>query len=172
VKWYSHRIITGVFTFTLTHDFIATIAAVLGSILPDKLEGKNHHKNFPLLNNTNEHRKFSHLLVVYVILVVGFFLLAYLMKKYLVLNFTNLFDKIIKHRFTSNNLYALILYFFSFFFFGALSHVIQDFFFGGVPILTPYQKVGLKLKTGGVVEHIVLLLCFLVFLFVIRNRGY
>jgi inner membrane protein len=171
VKWYSHRIITGIFTFILTNDFVATTAAIVGSILPDKLEGRNQYKNFPLLYNTNEHRKFSHLLVIYVALVAVFFLLTYSMKNYLILKLPSLVKKVISHRFTLINLYALLLYVFTFFFFGALLHVLQDLLFGGVPIFTPYQKFGLKLKTGGVVEHIILFLFFVIFVLFIKSRG-
>lgn len=171
MKWYSHRIITGIFTFILTNDFVATTAAIVGSILPDKLEGRNQYKNFPLLYNTNEHRKFSHLLVIYVALVAVFFLLTYSMKNYLILKLPSLVKKVISHRFTLINLYALLLYVFTFFFFGALLHVLQDLLFGGVPIFTPYQKFGLKLKTGGVVEHIILFLFFVIFVLFIKSRG-
>jgi inner membrane protein len=171
VKWYSHRIITGISTFILTNDFVATTAAIVGSILPDKLEGRNQYKNFPLLYNTNEHRKFSHLLVVYAALVAVFFLLTYSMKNYLILKLPSLVKKVISHRFTLINLYALLLYVFTFFFFGALLHVLQDLLFGGVPIFTPYQKFGLKLKTGGVVEHIILFLFFVIFVLFIKSRG-
>jgi len=178
VKWYSHRIITGIFTFILTNDFVATTAAIVGSILPDKLEGRNQsrnlrdqYKNFPLLYNTNEHRKFSHLLVVYAALVAVLFLLTYSMKNYLILKLPSLVKKVISHRFTLINLYALLSYVFTFFFFGALLHVLQDLLFGGVPIFTPYQKFGLKLKTGGVVEYIILFLSFVIFVLFIKSRG-
>jgi len=170
MRWYSHRIITGVSVFGLTNDLIATIASVVGSTLPDLEEGRGFLSKDLKKYSTwvDRHRKYSHLLLSHFLLFVVFFGLTYSMRKHLILKPKLLLYSL--SNFATRPFYALLFYFISFFFLVAFLHVLQDFFFGGIPIYNSNQRIGFKLKTGGNIEYLITILFVLLFGFILKIK--
>ena len=153
MKWKQHRLVTGVTVFCLTQNIPATLAAVEGSIFPDKIE------QYMLGNWQSHHRKISHLLLLYVLLCSGLFFFI----NYYGVFYTGTMFASIEQYLPSETIslsYILIndsLNLAFWYFVGAICHLAEDFFCGGIPIWNPNKRIKLfRLFTvGNLSEYIV-----------------
>lgn len=144
MKWLNHQIVTGFIVAAATDDAIFTASAIVGAVLPDRLEGSPPKESSAYWKWRRNHRTWSHWPPLYIIPIVA----AQIAKK----NYPE-FD------FALNLLtFALI---------GALLHIAEDALCGKVPILTPHGKHGLKLfKVGTWREYFFAALIIAICLFV------
>ena len=127
MKWVNHEIVTGVIVYGATGDFLATAFSMGGAIFPDKVEGK------PGANYWSwraRHRGWSHWPVLYIAILA-------IMQMGLLPQGADV---------ERGATFICI---------GALLHIVEDAFCGKVPLLLPWQKVGIKLFTvGSVTEYL------------------
>lgn len=155
MKWFSHKIITGITVYCISGDPFGAVISALGSIIPDKIEGQDY-KNF----NRQTHRKISHWFVLYTVPMLGFFL--YLCcKKGKIPYLPNLYSS-----FLSNQVLLVITVFF-YFLLGCIFHLIEDSITGKIPLLNPHKKdFGMRLiRVGSFYEY--LTTSFFVFAFLL-----
>ena len=146
MKWINHQIVTGFIVCTATDDALFTASAIVGAVLPDRVEGSPPKENKAYWKWRKRHRTWSHYPLIYIALIIG----AHFAKNYYpepTLAFAmNLLT------------YALV---------GALLHIAEDGLCGKVPIFTPHGKHGLKLfKVGAWSEYFFAALIILICLFV------
>lgn len=133
MKWVSHQIVTGVVVFAATDDMLLTAAAMAGAIFPDKVEGNPRAEGY--WSWRSRHRGWSHWPLLYLALI-GFLVRTEEQAAMFVL-----FD---------------VVRVGTFFCVGALLHIAEDALCGKVPLLTPSQRVGVRLFTvGSVTEYVV-----------------
>lgn len=163
MTWKSHKLITLVVVYTITGNFIVSLIAAAGSILPDLLEGKSNWKN------PKVHRTYTHWFIPYLILIILFSS----MTDFSLLNAKEgnligfLFSNFLSQKEnTFGNFINLISFVGQCLCFGCLLHIVQDALTGKVPFLNPKKKTfGLKLfKTGSPVEYVFLGLAIFVML--------
>jgi len=127
MKWVNHEIVTGVIVYGATGDLLSTAFAMAGAILPDKVEGR------PGANYWSwraRHRGWSHWPIIYIGILV-------IMQQGILPQGADVERGA------------------SFICIGALLHIAEDAFCGRVPLLLPWQKVGIKLFTvGSVMEYL------------------
>lgn len=145
MKWINHQIVTGFIVCTATNDALFTASAIVGAILPDRVEGLPPKDNSAYWKWRKKHRTWSHYPPLYLALIFA----AQFAKNYYpepTLSFAlNLIS------------YALV---------GALLHIVEDGICGKVPIFTPKKKYGLKLfKVGSWREYFYVVLIVLICLF-------
>lgn len=143
MKWVNHQVLTGVIVYAATDDMLLTIYSMAGAIFPDKVEGNPHTGNY--WSWRSRHRGWSHWPLLYLGLI--FFLSRFEEGQLTALPTADL---------TTIGIYICI---------GALLHIAEDAVCGKVPLLTPYQKVGVRLfKVGSVPEYLftiaAVLLCY------------
>lgn len=146
MKWINHQIVTGFIVSTATDDALFTASAIVGAVIPDRVEGSPPKDSSAYWKWRKKHRTWSHYPPIYIALIIA----AQFAKDYypdptlaIALNLIT---------------YALI---------GALLHVVEDAFCGKVPIFTPHKKYGLKLfKVGAWSEYVFAALIIAVCLFV------
>ena len=134
MKWINHQIVTGFIVSTATDDALFTAAAIMGAVLPDRVEGSPPKESSAYWKWRKRHRTWSHYPLIYIALIAA----AHFAKDYypestlvFVLNLL---------------IYALV---------GALLHIVEDAFCGKVPIFTPHKKFGIKLfKVGAWSEYV------------------
>ena len=131
---------------TATDDALFTASAIVGAVLPDRVEGSPPKESKAYWKWRKNHRTWSHYPLIYILLIIA----AQAVKNYFLeptLDFTlNLIT------------YALV---------GALLHITEDGICGKVPIFTPRKKYGLKLfKVGSWREYFFATLIILICLFV------
>ena len=145
MKWINHQIVTGFIVSTATDDAIFTASAIVGAVLPDRVEGSPPKENKAYWKWRKNHRTWSHYPPIYFALIAA----AQIAKNYypdptlaLALNLMT---------------YALI---------GALLHIAEDGICGKVPIFTPRKKYGIKLfKVGSRSEYFFAALIIFICLF-------
>jgi len=127
MKWVNHEIVTGVIVYGATGDLLSTAFAMAGAILPDKAEGR------PGANYWSwraRHRGWSHWPIIYIVILA-------IMQQGILPQGADVERGA------------------SFICIGALLHIAEDAFCGRVPLLLPWQKVGIKLFTvGSVMEYL------------------
>lgn len=144
MKWINHQIVTGFIVSTATDDALFTASAIVGAVLPDKVEGSPPQESSAYWKWRKKHRTWSHYPLIYIALIV-----AAQFAKNLVPSPYSLIPTLLT--------YVLI---------GALLHVAEDAFCGKVPIFTPHKKYGLKLfKVGAWSEYVFAALIIAVCLF-------
>ena len=146
MKWINHQIVTGFIVSTATNDALFTASAIVGAVLPDRVEGSPPKESSAYWKWRKRHRTWSHWPPIYLLLIVA----AQAAKNFYpepTLNFVlNLMT------------YALC---------GALLHIAEDGLCGKVPIFTPHKKYGLKLfKVGAWSEYFFSALIISICLFV------
>lgn len=135
MKWVNHQIVTGVAMYAITDDLLLTGAAVLGAVIPDKIEGNPWQKRrFWRWNMT--HRGWSHCPTVY-LAIIG--IIYFCVAQGTLVSYTSLWLRDMGIAF----------------FMGAIFHIIEDAFCGKVPLLTPSMKVGVRVfKVGSIWEYV------------------
>ena len=146
MKWINHQIVTGFIVCTATDDALFTASAIVGAVLPDRVEGSPPKESSAYWKWRKRHRTWSHYPPLYIALIAA----AQYVKDYYpepTLAFAlNLLT------------YALV---------GALLHIAEDGICGKVPIFTPHKKHGIKLfKVGSWREYFVAALIIGICLFV------
>ena len=146
MKWINHQIVTGFIVCTATDDALFTASAIVGAVLPDRVEGSPPKENSAYWKWRKKHRTWSHYPIIYLALIVA----AQVAKE---------FYPEPTLAFALNLLtYALV---------GALLHIAEDGICGKVPIFTPQKKYGIKLfKVGSWREYFFASLIILICLFV------
>lgn len=145
MKWINHQIVTGFVVCTATTDALFTASAIVGAVLPDRVEGSPPKEKSAYWKWRKKHRTWSHYPPIYIALIVA----AQIVKNYYpeptLIFALNLFT------------YALV---------GALLHIAEDGICGKVPIFTPHKKYGIKLfKVGSWREYFFAALIIAVCLF-------
>lgn len=146
MKWINHQIVTGFVVCTVTDDALFTASAIVGAVLPDKVEGSPPKDSNAYWKWRKRHRTWSHWPPIYLALIgVAQFAKDYFAEPTIA--------------FALNLLtYALV---------GALLHIAEDALCGKVPIFTPHKKYGLKLfKVGTWREYFFAALIIAICLFV------
>ena len=146
MKWINHQIVTGFIVCAATDDALFTASAVVGAVLPDRVEGSPPKESSAYWKWRKRHRTWSHWPPIYLLLIGA----AQAAKNFypeptlaFVLNLVT---------------YALV---------GALLHIAEDGLCGKIPIFTPHKKYGLKLfKVGAWSEYFFSALIISICLFV------
>ena len=133
MKWINHQIVTGFVVCTATDDALFTASAIVGAVVPDRVEGSPPKESSAYWKCGKKHRTWSHYPPIYLALIAA----AQFAKNYypeptlaFVLNLIT---------------YALV---------GALLHIAEDGICGKVAIFTPHKKYGIKLfKVGAWSEY-------------------
>lgn len=145
MKWINHQIVTGFIVCTATDDALFTASAIVGAVLPDKVEGSPPQESSAYWKWRKKHRTWSHYPLIYIALIVA--------------------AQVAKNLVPSP--YSLIPILLTYVLIGALLHVAEDALCGKVPIFTPYKKYGLKLfKVGAWSEYFFAALIIAICLFV------
>ncbi len=142
MKWVNHEIVTGVIVYGATGDFLATAFSMAGAIFPDKVEGK------PGANYWSwraRHRGWSHWPVIYIAILA-------------IMQMGLLPQGVDVERGAT------------FICIGALLHIAEDAFCGKVPLLLPWQKVGIKLFTVGSVTEYLFAMAVVILTYIIHAQ--
>ena len=128
MKWLNHQIVTGFIVATATDDALFTASAIVGAVLPDRVEGSPPKDSSAYWKWRKRHRTWSHWPPLYLSLIGAAFVAKDMYPDPTLVFALNLLT------------YALV---------GALLHIAEDAFCGKVPLLTPHKKYGLKLFKVG-----------------------
>lgn len=110
MKWYAHKVTSGVTALACGCGLMETFAIVAGSVFPDLIEIRIARNNPFIIRYI--HRRFTHWWVLYLIGII------YLLYSY------------------STSISRLL----AFFLLGCLAHIFQDSLtMGGVPVLNPFK---------------------------------
>ena len=146
MKWINHQIVTGFIVATATDDALFTASAIVGAVIPDRVEGSPPKDSSAYWKWRKRHRTWSHWPAIYLALIVG----AQFAKKYF-----------------PDPTAAVALNLLTFALVGALLHIAEDALCGKVPIFTPHKKHGFRLfKVGTWREYFFAALIILICLFV------
>ena len=131
---------------TATDDALFTASAIVGAVLPDRVEGSPPKESSAYWKWRKRHRTWSHYPPLYVAPIVAAQFAKDFYPEPTLIFALNLIT------------YALV---------GALLHIAEDSICGKVPIFTPYKKHGIKLfKVGSWCEYFFAALIIAVCLFV------
>ena len=136
MQWYNHRLVTATCVYAATGSLLPTLFACQGSIFPDSIEGHNYDSAWK-----KKHRTKSHYWPFYLVPVAlcAFYLktmvLPWSVNEWLVWFQNDSFNCIV-----SGVIYAVMWGSI-----GALCHIAEDFFCGGVPLINPNERVGVRL---------------------------
>ena len=146
MKWINHQIVTGFIVCTATDDALFTASAIVGAVVPDRVEGSPPKESSAYWKWRKSHRTWSHWPPIYLLLIAA-------------AQFAKNFYSEPTLSFALNLLtYVLV---------GALLHIAEDGICGKVPIFTPKKKYGIKLfKVGSWREYFFAALIILICLFV------
>jgi len=140
MTWFSHKILTASFVFSVTGSGIAALFAAVGSVLPDALEGVPNAKNSNDMRAwRNRHRKITHWFVPY--LVSAICLLFFSRSrgvKGVDIAAVGYFFQLHNNEFQ----YAIISFVIAFIAVGALLHCLQDAICGTIPSFNPSKRIG------------------------------
>ena len=141
MKWINHQIVTGFIVCTATDDALFTASAIVGAVLPDKVEGSPPKEGKAYWQWRSRHRTWSHYPPLYLAIIAA-------------AQFAKNFYPDPRLAVAMNLItYALV---------GALLHIAEDGICGKVPIFTPHKKHGIKLfKVGSWREYFVVALIIL-----------
>ena len=133
MKWMNHQIVTGFIIYAATDYALFVSSGILGSVLPDKVEGAPPKESKAYWKWRKNHRTWSHYPPLYLLLIAG---LQYAKNYY------------------PDSTFQLAMNLLSYMLVGALLHIAEDGICGKVPIFTPHGKHGLKLfKVGSWREY-------------------
>ncbi len=133
MKWINHQIVTGFIVCTATDDALFTASAIVGAVLPDRVEGSPPKESSAYWKWRKKHRTWSHYPPIYIALIIA--------------------AQVAKNYFPEATL-AFALNLLTYAMVGALLHVVEDGLCGKVPIFLPHKKYGLKLfKVGSWREY-------------------
>lgn len=136
MKWKNHKLVTTVVVFAVTGNLLYAAYSYLGSVLPDRLEGKPPKETKAYWQWRSKHRQTTHWTLPYLAIIA---ILMYL------------HDSSILTGWAWQG--ALIPLFVSV---GALLHIVEDSICGKVPLIWRKRKIGIKLfKVGSVWEYFV-----------------
>ena len=146
MKWINHQIVTGFIVCTATDDALFTASAIVGAVLPDRVEGSPPKESSAYWKWRKRHRTWSHYPPLYVAPIVAAQFAKDFYPEPTLIFALNLIT------------YALV---------GALLHIAEDSICGKVPLFTPHKKHGIKLfKVGSWREYFFAALIIAVCLFV------
>ena len=146
MKWINHQIVTGFIVCTATDDALFTASAIVGAVVPDRVEGSPPKESSAYWKWRKSHRTWSHWPPIYLLLIAA----AQFAKN-----------------FYSEPTLAFVLNLLTYVLVGALLHIAEDGICGKVPIFTPKKKYGIKLfKVGSWREYFFAALIILICLFV------
>ena len=146
MKWINHQIVTGFIVCTATDDALFTASAIVGAVLPDKVEGSPPKDSSAYWKWRKKHRTWSHYPPIYAALIIAAQFAKDFCPEPTLIPILNLIT------------YVLV---------GALLHIAEDSVCGKVPIFTPYKKHGIKLfKVGSWREYVFAALIIGICLFV------
>ena len=146
MKWINHQIVTGFIVCTATDNALFTASAIVGAVLPDRVEGSPPKESSAYWKWRKKHRTWSHYPIIYLVLIVA--------------------AQVVKEFYPEPTL-AFALNLISYALVGALLHIAEDGICGKVPIFTPQKKYGIKLfKVGSWREYFFAALIILICLFV------
>jgi len=140
MTWFSHKILTGSFIFTVTGSSVAALFAAVGSILPDALEGVPTARNYRRWRKN--HRKMTHWFVPYITVAILFLNFAYTHGVHNIDSQT--VSRLIRFDYLPF-VCAVMAYLVAFIAFGACIHCLQDALCGTIPSLIPSVRIGIKL---------------------------
>lgn len=146
MKWINHQIVTGFVVCTATDDALFTASAIVGAVLPDRVEGSPPKESSAYWKWRKKHRTWSHYPPIYIALIIAAQVAQNYYPEPTLIFALNLLT------------YALI---------GALLHIAEDAICGKVPLFTPRKKYGIKLfKVGTWREYFFATLIIVTCLFV------
>ncbi len=154
MKWFNHKHTAGAIAFAVTGNPVAVIPAILGSIIPDIIEGMPNEEDPDDYNKWRRgHRRSTHWFIPYLAVFAVLFL--YIRKEgFSQMSFSEAF--MLFH--TPGCLYIVFAYLIGFGALGCLLHVAMDALCGKVPSVNPNKRVGMKIfRVGSLMEYIVAL---------------
>lgn len=163
MKWVSHKMATGAFLYTVTGNLLISALGVLGSTFPDFIEGRPPQQGTPAYNSwRKKHRGLSHWLIPYLtITILG---LKYLNSFHITTISANKIIPLIQN--WQYNIDIIIVHFLTYWCTGCVLHILQDSICGRVPLITPYQKIGVRLfKVGSIWEYLLVFPTSVLFIF-------
>lgn len=128
MKWISHEIVSSVIVYAVTDNLLYTAYSMIGTMLPDKLEG-DPHKSTDYWSWRSKHRGWSHWPVPYL-----FFIAVLLLTEQ---------KRLAGDDFSSMAEIGIFVMT------GAILHIIEDAVCGKVPLIYLTEKVGVKLFSVG-----------------------
>lgn len=133
MKWISHEIVSSVIVYAATDNLLYTAYSMIGTMLPDKLEG-DPRKAADYWSWRSRHRGWSHWPVPYLFLIAVFLMTE-------------------KHKLAGNDFTAMTMIG-VFVMVGSLLHIAEDAVCGKVPLIYLTKKIGIKLfETGSFKEY-------------------
>lgn len=136
MKWVNHKLVTGVLVFAGTNSILYAAYSLIGSILPDKLEGKVPTEKKAYWKWRSKHRQTTHWPLPYLALIA-------------VLMYLNKIDILsgLLWEFAMLPLFIAV---------GAILHILEDGICGKVPLITRRRKIGIKLfRVGSAWEYFI-----------------
>lgn len=162
MKWRNHRFVTGAIVFSMSGHLLPTAIAMYGAVFPDAIEGDDYTNLYMYQLN---HRRTSHLLSIYVVLLAC--LQLYYGKLIYFLNQSEITTMIhiSLERKDPRPAFLLAGYCATWFLIGCVFHLIEDFFCGGIPIFESDKRYGLQLfYVNTPRENVIALVLILVFI--------
>ncbi len=136
MKWANHRLVTGVLVYAGTGNFLYAACSVIGSVLPDRLEGRPPKEKKAYWKWRSKHRKNTHWMLPYVVILA---FLMYFQESGILTDFWQ--D-------------ILMLPFFVIV--GAILHILEDSICGKIPLFTRKKNFGIRLfKVGSAWEYFI-----------------
>jgi len=165
LKWVSHKAVTASLVYAVTGAVLPVIPAVLGSVIPDSLEGRSGPPGTARYRVwAKRHRGISHWFVPYAVLATACFLPAWRAGTLI----PTLDGSFLRGPYLATTLSALAFWFFA----GCLLHLFEDLFSGRIPGLNPRKrKVGMRLMPVGGIWEAAVVLASVVFAFMTRGLG-
>jgi inner membrane protein len=145
MTWKSHKLLTLVFVWVLTHNVFYSFIASIGAIIPDFVEGKGFLYDYERW--MRYHRTYSHWFIPYAVV----FLISYVGMG------REVFELMKSNFLFFPSQEKLILFFvFSALSLGCLFHILEDAISGKVPLLHPTKKTfGIRLiRTRSFLEYV------------------
>lgn len=146
MKWISHKLVSGSLVFMATGDVPCTIAAMLGSIFPDLIEGRPETDGW-----RSRHRRNSHWFVPYAVVAAIMFVQVWSVG---VVTFrgAGIMEIFSLLQGSHTAFYGLC----AFFAVGALCHIGEDAICGRVPSFNPKKRIGARFfKVGSAAEYMI-----------------
>ena len=145
MKWINHQIVTGFIVCTVTDNALFTASAIVGAVVPDRVEGSPPKESSAYWKWRKKHRTWSHYPLIYLALIAA----AQFSKEYY-----------------PEPTLAFVMNLITYVLIGALLHIAEDGICGKVPIFLPHKKHGIKLfKVGSWREYFFAVLIILICLF-------
>lgn len=155
MKWVSHKFATSAIVFSVTGNILIAGVAMLGSVFPDRIEGRIPPQTDKVAYKKwrSRHRKYSHWVVPY--LLVWYVLYRYCYSQGIITLSLETFNVLLEKE-TVISIIVVAANLASYFVLGALLHIIQDAICGRVPVFTPKNLLGVRLfRVGSMLEYII-----------------